>query len=171
VWIVTTDSSQGGCVENVETSGPAQETAGLALWGERLQIETGERVQILDLTRRVAEVVARSGVRAGVAHLGSLHTTLGLFVNEPQPALLGDLRSLLEVLVPRGEGWRHDDPRLSDCDRRNADAHLRAILLGTTLAVPVADGRLVLGAFQAVLAAELDGPRERSLYVQVLGCR
>src|SRR5262245_54227304 len=72
-------------LENVAS---VQEAVGLALWGGRIEIETGERIQVLDLTNRVADLVARSGIRSGLAHLGSLHTTLGLFVNEPQPALL-----------------------------------------------------------------------------------
>jgi secondary thiamine-phosphate synthase enzyme len=143
---------------------------GLVVWGERLEVATEERVQVLDVTARLAEAVVRSGVRQGLVHLGSLHTTLAVFVNEPQPALLEDVRRLVETLVPRGDGWRHDDPLVSDCDRRNADAHLRAILLGGSVALPVRDGRPVLGAFQAVLAVELDGPRERALHVQVVGC-
>jgi secondary thiamine-phosphate synthase enzyme len=143
---------------------------GFIVWGRRIEIETQERIEIVDLTARVAEAVAESGVREGWVQVGSLHTTLAVFVNEPQPALLADVQRWLEAMVPRGRGWRHDDPRYSDCDRRNADAHLRTILLGTSVLLPVHAGKPALGAFQAVLVAELDGPRDRALYVQALGC-
>ncbi len=74
----------------------------------------------------------------------------------------------LERLVPRGEEWKHNDPRYSDCDRSNADAHLRAIMLGNSVTLQVAEGALTMGQWQRVLMAELDGPRERVLVLQVL---
>jgi thiamine phosphate synthase YjbQ (UPF0047 family) len=75
---------------------------------------------------------------------------------------------LNQVVVP-GRGYRHDDPRHSDCDRQNAHAHLQATLLGHTLSLPIARGELLLGQFQAVIAAELDGPRTRDLALQIVG--
>ena len=65
--------------------------------------------------------------------------------------------------------WRHNDPRLSECDRKNAASHLRAMLLGHTLTLPVNNGSLALGNWQSVILAELDGPRERAVHIQVLG--
>ena len=66
-------------------------------------------------------------------------------------------------------GYKHNDPRFSDCDRANAAAHLRAILLGGSLALQVEEGRLVLGQFQRIIFAELDGPRPRSIRMQFMG--
>ena len=66
-------------------------------------------------------------------------------------------------------GYRHDDPRYSDCDRSNAHAHLRATLLGRPIALAVADAEVLLGQYQSVILAELDGPRERRLQVQIVG--
>ncbi len=137
--------------------------------GEKLNILTGERVQLLDITPRVAEWVRESGVRNGIALVNSLHTTLALFINEFQGALLEDMRTFLEQVVVQGNYWKHNDPQFSDCDRSNAGAHLRAMLLGHSLALPVQDGELVLGTFQSIILAELDGPRERALQVQILG--
>jgi secondary thiamine-phosphate synthase enzyme len=97
-----------------------------------------------------------------------MHTTCGFFVNEAQGALLTDVQRLLEQLVPRA-GWLHDDPEHSDCDRMNADAHLRALLLGPGLTLQVSAGEPVVGTWQRVLMAELDGPRTRTLRVQVAG--
>ncbi len=136
---------------------------------ETLSIVTSERMQLLDITPRVVESVRKSGMRNGVALVNSLHTTLALFINEFQEALLDDIRTFLEQVVVQGNYWKHNDPRFSDCDRANADAHLRAMLLGHSLAIPVRDSELVLGTFQSIILAELDGPRERALQVQILG--
>lgn len=130
---------------------------------------TGERLQLLNITERIQETVRRSGVREGLVHLQSLHTTTALILNEWQEALLEDIRRLLEQLVGRGENWRHNDPRYSDCERGNADAHLRGLLLGQSLCLQVRNAAVLLGAWQSIILAELDGPRARQVAVQVLG--
>ncbi|MBI2956554.1 MAG: YjbQ family protein [Acidobacteria bacterium] len=147
----------------------AQHSNGLRLWGDTLTLSTRERVELLNLTELLAERVRSSGVRQGIALVNSLHTTLALFINEFQPALLDDIRHFLEQTVVRGQYYKHNDPNFSDCDRLNADAHLRAMLLGHNLALQVHDGKLVLGQFQSVILAELDGPRDRALQFQILG--
>ena len=65
--------------------------------------------------------------------------------------------------------WRHNDPEHSDCDRANADSHLRALLLGHAVTLPLSGGEIVLGQWQRILMGELDGPRSRSLRLQVMG--
>lgn len=135
----------------------------------RLAVSTRARLELLNLTGRLAAVVRASGVRDGLAVLSSLHTTTALFLNEWQPALLTDIQRFLEQLVPRDRHYRHNDPRFSDCERSNADAHLRALLLGHQLVLPIQAGTLALGPFQAVILAELDGPRQRNLQLQILG--
>jgi secondary thiamine-phosphate synthase enzyme len=72
-------------------------------------------------------------------------------------------------LVPENAGYRHDDPRYSDCERGNASSHLRAALLGRSVALGISGGELSLGRFQSVLLAELDGPRSRSIDIQIMG--
>ena len=134
-----------------------------------LSLRTDERLQLVDITPRIEARVRSAEVSNGLALVTSMHTTLALFINECQEALLFDIRTFLNELVDRDRDWRHNDPRVSDCDRRNADAHLRAALLGHSIALPIQDGRLALGTFQSVIAVELDGPRTRSLNLQVLG--
>lgn len=136
---------------------------------DTIEIRTEENQQFLDVTKQVQDVVSRSGIRNGTLLINSLHTTIALFVNEFQSALLDDLGVVLQKLVPRRDGYFHDDPRYSDCDRANAHAHLRATLLGRPVALAVADGEILLGQYQSVIVAELDGPRERKLQVQVVG--
>jgi len=102
------------------------------------------------------------------------HPTPALYVNENEPRLLEDLRRFLTRLAPPGVGYLHDDIELRDCppdEPRNAHSHLAAILLNSTEVVPVAGGRLVLGTWQSLLLAELDGPRDRTVRVQLLGER
>ena len=108
-------------------------------------------------------------VKEGMVLVNSFHTTVALFVNEFQGALIEGIKTLLERLVKERSGYRHDDPRYSDCERGNAHAHLRAMLLGRSVALGVSGGELALGRFQSIIFAELDGPRERTIDVQIIG--
>lgn len=76
---------------------------------------------------------------------------------------------MVSNLIKERNGCRHDDPRYSDCERGNAHAHLRAALLGRSVAVGLSGGELSLGRFQSIVFAELDGPRQRAIDIQVLG--
>jgi secondary thiamine-phosphate synthase enzyme len=137
--------------------------------GHVLNCTTRHRFELIDLTPQVEELVAKIGVREGMALIQSLHSTAAVFVNEWQEALLDDFRTLLEQSVRDDAPWRHNDPRFSDCDRSNAASHLRALLLGTTVMLAVRGGQVVRGQWQSIILAELDGPRTRSISLQVIG--
>ena len=128
-----------------------------------------EQTEILDITKHVREAIQRSPISNGIALINTLHTTCALFINEFQSALMDDLRNLAERLVPERGGFRHDDPRYSDCERGNAHAHLRTALLGRSIAVALSGGEMVLGRFQSIIFAEFDGPRKRDVTVQIIG--
>jgi secondary thiamine-phosphate synthase enzyme len=128
-----------------------------------------EQTEITDITKLVRDALHRSPVTNGIALVNTMHTTCALFMNEFQAALIEDLKGLIERLVPCRSGYRHDDPRYSDCERGNAHSHLRAALLGRSIAVGVTNGELALGRFQSIIFAELDGPRKREISVQVIG--
>jgi len=134
-----------------------------------LLLSSEERTEISDITKQVREAIQQFPVANGIALINTMHTTCALFINEFQSALVDDLRNLIERLVPERAGYRHDDPRYSDCERGNASAHLRAALLGRSIAVGLNNGELTLGRFQSVIFAELDGPRKREITVQVMG--
>ncbi len=134
-----------------------------------LTVTTEERTEIADVTKLVREVLQQFPVSTGIALVNTMHTTCALFINEFQAALIDDLKALAERLVPERGGYRHDDPRYSDCERGNANAHLRSALLGRSIAVGVKDGELALGRFQSIIFAEFDGPRTREITVQVIG--
>jgi len=141
----------------------------LVVRGDILTIQTQERVELTDVTDRVVAIVREAGVREGMVSLWSMHTTFAVFINESQKALHADIKRLLETMVDRDADWMHNDPVHSDCDRLNADAHLRAMLLGHSLTLQISGGAVVLGQWQRVLVAELDGPRSRTLRTQIMG--
>ncbi len=136
---------------------------------ETFRLATDKRLELYNLTERVAEILKKHDIKDGVVLLQSLHTTLALFVNEWQSALLHDVKAMLNKVVSPEDRYRHNDPCYSDCDRQNAHSHLQATLLSHALSFPISAGKLVLGQFQAIIAAELDGPRNRDLAVQIIG--
>ncbi len=142
---------------------------GLAVVAETIELDSTERVELVDLTDTVMAFVRRAGVKEGQLSLWSMHTTCSVFINESQQALATDIKTFLEHVVARGDYYRHNDPTLSDCDRQNADAHLRAMVLGHSVTMQVSGGELVVGRWQRVLCAELDGPRTRTVRAQVMG--
>jgi secondary thiamine-phosphate synthase enzyme len=141
----------------------------LTIHGETFLVQTDQRVEVIDLTSRVMELVRQFDIREGLVSIWSMHTTCTLFINEYQVALLADIKRFLERMVARDAEYLHNDPNHSDCDRMNADSHLRAMLLGHNLTLQISGGEVVLGQWQRVLMAELDGPRARSLRVQIFG--
>jgi secondary thiamine-phosphate synthase enzyme len=119
-------------------------------------------VEIIDVTPQAAALCERVSSRDGFLVIVCAHTTAGVIVNEAEPHLLDDLRAWLERAVPQSGPYAHN--RIDD----NADAHLRAILLGHSVCLPVEGGRPVLGTWQRILLVELDGPRRRTLRVGVM---
>jgi secondary thiamine-phosphate synthase enzyme len=144
-------------------------TGALRVHSETFTLQTDQRFQVIDLTERVMTLVRDLRITEGLVNLFSMHTTCTIFINEYQSALLSDMKTFLEHVVVRDAEWRHNDPEHSDCDRMNADSHLRAMLLGHSLSVQVSGGEVVLGQWQRILMAELDGPRARTLRLMVLG--
>ena len=141
----------------------------MKVFSTSFSLTSDERTEVSDITKLIREAIQQGPVANGIALINTLHTTCALFINEFQSALIDDLKNLIERLVPERGGYRHDDPRYSDCERGNASAHLRAALLGRSIAVGLNNGELTLGRFQSVIFAELDGPRKREITVQVMG--
>jgi secondary thiamine-phosphate synthase enzyme len=144
-------------------------SGGFKVFSRVLDWITSDRMQLINITDRINEIVRKSGIRDGLVHLQSLHTTTAVFISEWQDALLHDARAFLNDLVLRDRPWRHNDPAYSDCERQNADSHLRGMMMGQTLCLQVRNSAVLLGTWQSVILAEFDGPRSRSLSVQVSG--
>ena len=142
---------------------------GFKMFNRVLDWITSDRTELINITDRINEIVRKSGVRDGIVHLQSLHTTTAVFLNEWQDALLHDVKTFLEEIVARETAWRHNDPEHSDCERKNADSHLRGMMMGQTLCLQVRNSAVLLGTWQSIILAEFDGPRSRSMSVQVSG--
>jgi secondary thiamine-phosphate synthase enzyme len=140
----------------------------------RIRIATERPTEFVDLTDSLERLVAGAGLTVGFVNVQTLHTTTALVVNEHEPLLLDDFAALLESAAPCDAAYRHDDAtvrrvNLTPGERRNGHAHCRALLLGATACFNVVNGRLVLGRWQRVFLAELDGPRPREISVLMLG--
>lgn len=126
----------------------------------RFEVRTTRRAQLLDITERVAEVVARSSVEQGICHVFIPHTTAGVTVNEgADPDVAADVESHLGELVPKEAAFEHAEG--------NSDSHIKTILVGPSCTAPVSDGKLALGTWQAIFLCEWDGPRTRTVQVAV----
>jgi secondary thiamine-phosphate synthase enzyme len=139
----------------------------------RLRFATSHATEFVDVTKLIRDEVRKSGLRTGRVHLQSLHTTVGLAVNENEPLLLRDFQKLLERLAPGDGGYEHDDfarrYEISVDEPVNGHAHCRQLLLTGFATLLVEEGKLVLGRWQSVFAVELDGPRHRELALQLDG--
>jgi secondary thiamine-phosphate synthase enzyme len=140
----------------------------------RFSVASRRPTEFLDVTDRVAALVAEAQLRYGFVNVQSLHTTAAIVVNEHEPLLLSDFATMLERVAPRGATYSHDDParrtvNLSPEERPNGHSHCRALLLPSSACLNVADGILQLGRWQRLFLVELDGPRVRDISVSMLG--
>jgi secondary thiamine-phosphate synthase enzyme len=133
------------------------------MFREVFELKTDTRIKILDITREIQSVLDKSGLKNGIVHVYSRHSTSGIVVNENEPGLVEDFQSLLESLVPKTNNYQHD---LID---NNADSHLRSFLIGNSETIPLYNGKLDLGTWQSVFFVELDGPRTRKVTVTAVG--
>jgi secondary thiamine-phosphate synthase enzyme len=125
-----------------------------------IEVSSQQRRQLVDVTSFVQEAVAASVVVDGLCHVCAPHTTAAVMLNEnADPAVGDDILRALDAAVPK-VAWRHAEG--------NSDAHLLSALIGTALSIPISDGALALGRWQAVFLVELDGPRKRELWVTCL---
>ena len=133
---------------------------------EQFTVSTRGHGAMHDLTEQVAAVVARSKVRAGVVHVFNVGSTAAVGTVEFEPGLRKDLPATLDRLMPPSREYGHEQTWHDG----NGHSHLQATLLGPSLTVPVAEGKLVLGTWQQIFHLECDiRPREREVIVTVLG--
>ncbi len=124
-----------------------------------MNIRTSERVELVDITEEVKSEVQKSGIVNGICVISTSHTTTAIILNENETGLRHDILDFLEKLIPPSAGYRHD--RIDN----NADAHLKAVILGPSETIPVMGGELVLGIWQRIFFVELDGPRQRTVNI------
>jgi secondary thiamine-phosphate synthase enzyme len=130
---------------------------------EIIKVRSRGREELVEITDEVRRRLRESGAREGVCVLFVRHTTAGLTVNEnADPDVASDMLLALRTLIPQhGMGFRHGE--------QNSDAHIKASLVGPSVSVPFADGKLLLGRWQGIFLCEFDGPRTREVVVSILG--
>ena len=129
----------------------------------RIMLRSREREDLVEFTEEVGERLRESGAREGLCALFVRHTTAGLTVNEnADPDVRRDILHHLRALIPQhGMGFRHGE--------QNSDAHIKASLVGPSVTVPFAEGRLLLGRWQGIFLCEFDGPRSREVILSITG--
>jgi len=132
-------------------------------WSKELSFSTRERREIVDLTDQILEAARQSGIKNGLLVAQLPHATAALVLNEDEEGLKQDLLERLDAIVPVHGGYEHD--RIDD----NAHAHLKSALVGSSVVLPIVDGRVVRGTWQSFLVVEQDGPRRRKLVIFVIG--
>lgn len=137
-----------------------------------VEIATEEEISIYNLTPELQAYLAETGVKNGQALVFSRHTTTALAINEYEVRLLADIKAHLEKLVPKNAKYLHNDLHLRDVpadEPINAHSHLMAMMLSTSEVIPIVEGKLGLGTWQSVLFLDLDGPRKRTVLLQICG--
>lgn len=139
---------------------------------EVIEVKTHKGINIYNITTQVLKILETTSIKNGQVIVFSQHTTTALAINENEERLLEDVKIHLGKLAPDSERYLHNDLHLRDVpedEPMNAHSHLMAMMLSTSEVIPIVDGQLALGTWQSILFFELDGPRKRSVFVQISG--
>lgn len=131
---------------------------------EYMSFNTKKRREFINITRDIDKTLQKSGIKEGMILVSAMHITSGVFVNDAEPGLHRDIEEWLLKLIPEGHDYYHH--RTGEV---NGDAHLRNLLIGHQITIPVTDGKLDLGPWQKVFYAEFDGQRSKRLVIKVMG--
>ena len=137
-----------------------------------IEVKTDRGICIYNITSEIAKLIQVNSVKNGQILVFSKHTTTALAINEDEERLLEDVKVHLRKLAPESGKYLHNDLHLRDVppdEPINAHSHLMAMMLSTSEVIPIVDGKLAMGTWQSVLFFELDGPRKRSVFVQIYG--
>jgi len=125
-----------------------------------IDVKTGKRNEMIDITTAIRSIVSKSGVSEGICQIFVPHTTAAVTINEKaDPDVAVDITSTLEKMIPAGWGYRHAEG--------NSDSHIKCSLVGSSEFVIITEGRLLLGVWQAVFFCEFDGPRNRRCHIRI----
>jgi secondary thiamine-phosphate synthase enzyme len=137
-----------------------------------VELETPEGISIYNITPQIEEFMASTQIDNGQVVVFSQHTTTALAINEYESRLLDDIKVYLKKLAPPGDLYLHNDLHLRIVppdEPMNAHSHLMAMTLSTSEVIPIVDAKLALGTWQSVLFFDLDGPRRRTVLLQISG--
>ncbi len=126
-----------------------------------IEVKTNARTQMIDITSKVRAAVRESGIRDGLVHVYSMHTTGAVTINEnADPSVETDILNTINKVIPWDDNFRHMEG--------NSAAHIKVSLFGPSETVPLENGSLVLGTWQGIFFCEFDGPRNRKVKVTLL---
>ena len=131
---------------------------------EYLWFNTSRKREYINITHEVEEALNKSGIKEGMVLVSAMHITAGVYVNDAESGLIRDIDEWLQKLAPEGPDYQHH--RTGEA---NGDAHLKNLLIGHEVIIPVTDGRLDFGPWQQVYYAEFDGQRRKRLIIKILG--
>lgn len=137
-----------------------------------IEIQTEMGINIYNITPQIKDFLASTQIKNGQVLVFSRHTTTALAINEDEARLLEDIKVFLRKLAPETDSYLHNDLHLRvvpEDEPINAHSHLMAMMLNTSEIIPVVEGQLSLGTWQSVLFFDLDGPRKRTVFLQVTG--
>jgi secondary thiamine-phosphate synthase enzyme len=137
----------------------------VTVYTNAIRLDTAEKQGEVNITTHVEGLVYESGIAEGMVLICTGHTTASVHLNNADTALEEDLHSFLDKLVPKSAEYKHNKGEYG----KNADAHIKSLVVGNSVTVPVTKGRLVLGQWQAVYFSEFDGPRARLISIKVIG--
>jgi secondary thiamine-phosphate synthase enzyme len=135
----------------------------MSVYQEEFEIRTKKRTEVVDATEKVEGIIEKSGIKNGMCLIFAPHATAAIILEEPEQGLMKDIEEMVEKKFPRNAGYKHD--RVDD----NTDAHLASAFIGQSQAVPVRNRRMIRGTWQNPMLLELDGPRNRRVFVTVIG--
>jgi secondary thiamine-phosphate synthase enzyme len=144
----------------------------MAIINQLIEISTEQGINIHNITPEIQDLINSTSIQNGQALIFSRHTTTALAINENEERLLEDIKVFLRKLAPESERYLHNNLHLRvvpEDEPMNAHSHLMAMMLATSEVIPIVDGKLALGTWQSVLFFELDGPRKRTVFVQISG--
>jgi len=128
---------------------------------EKINIKTSKRIDLIDITGEIENVVTKSKVKTGICFLFCPHTTAGLTINEnADPSVRRDIINTLNKLVPQNPGYAHTEG--------NADSHIKSSLFGASLTIFIENGSLAFGTWQGIYFCEGDGPRSREVWIKIV---
>jgi secondary thiamine-phosphate synthase enzyme len=131
---------------------------------EYIEFNTKKQREYHNITGQVADLVESSGVKEGLCLVSAMHITAGIYVNDDEKGFRADLTELLDRLAPEGVDYKHHET-----GETNGDAHLKNMLIGSQVTLPITKGALDLGPWQQVFYAEFDGRRRKRIVVKVIG--
>ncbi|UNC91415.1 secondary thiamine-phosphate synthase enzyme YjbQ [Candidatus Contubernalis alkaliaceticus] len=131
---------------------------------EYVTFNTTKRKEYINITHKVESALAKSGIQEGMVLVAAMHITAGVYINDAEDGIIQDIDDMLERLAPYGPDYRHHRT-----GEDNGDAHLKNILVGHQVIIPVTEGRLDFGPWQQVYYAEFDGRRPKRLVIKVMG--